>query len=148
MRHRQPRLPQGGTMIRLIALIACLAVLPLAARADLDVTGPRTARNTVYLELLGNALVYSLNYERFVTNDLNLRVGIEYFGISAASGGSSGSANLAVFPLTVSWLGLSKGPHAFELGIGVDVAYASASTSSTGGSSFNSGTSVAGTAIA
>jgi hypothetical protein len=135
-------------MIRTIALIACLVAMPLAAHAEGDAMGPRTARNTVYIELLGNALIYSLNYERFVTDDFNLRAGIEYFSLSASSGTTSGSANLFIFPLTVSYLGLSKGPHAFELGIGIDLAYASASTSSTGGSSFSNGTTVAGTAIA
>src|SRR5690242_3618905 len=104
-------------MIRTIALIACLAALPLAARADLE--EPRVAKNTVYIELLGNALIYSLNYERFLTNDFNVRAGIEYFSLSAASSSGSGTANLIILPLTVSWLGLSKGPHAFELGIGV-----------------------------
>ena len=131
-------------MVRSLLLSLTIALLPLAARADLE---ERTAKNTVYLELGGNGLIYSVNYERFLSRDLNVRVGLEYFSLNASSGSASGNATLAIFPVTVSFLGLSKGPHAFELGAGLDIVYASASTDSTGGSSFGSGTTIAGTAI-
>src|ERR1043165_8241224 len=132
---------QGGNrhMVRSLLVALALALLPLAARAEEE----RVAKNTVYLELGGNGLIYSVNYERFLSNDLNVRVGLEYFSLTASGSGGSGNATLAIFPVTVSFLGLSKGPHAFELGAGIDIAYASASTDSTGGSSFASGTSIA-----
>jgi hypothetical protein len=147
------------------ALLACLVVVPTASHAQQlpggyranipSVPAPdeaRTARNTLYVELLGSGALYSLNYERFFTDDISARVGAMYLGLDASSvsttGVASASANLLVVPVTVSYLGLSSGAHAFELGAGVDIVYFSASAKdSTGTSAFGSGSGVGGTAI-
>ncbi len=67
----------------------------------------RSARNTVYVELGGSALVYSLNYERFISDRATIRVGGAYYG------------SLFVVPVTASYVRLLHGSHGLELGLGV-----------------------------
>jgi hypothetical protein len=83
--------------------------------------GGRTANNGLFLELGGNGLLYSLNYERFVSPDVPLRVGFMIFSLSARDRvtNESGSISVLAFPLTASWLGVRSGSHALELGAGV-----------------------------
>jgi hypothetical protein len=72
----------------------------------------REAPNAFYIEGLGPALVYSVNYERAIS-DVALRVGVGYY----AAGGSSW---LGV-PITVSYLGIGSKKHMFEIGAGVSI---------------------------
>ena len=139
-------------MRRLALAAVCLSLISFAARADPDYPAyapeVRTARNTLYFELLGAGVIYSINYERFFNNDLNGRVGMMYLSANSSdNSGSSASAGLLIVPLTVSYMGFRKGPHGFELGAGIDIAYASASASSGGSTSFDSGSNILGTAI-
>lgn len=53
----------------LIALLACGS--PCLAQAG----AAQSARNAVYLELLGNGGLYSVNFERILNDTLALRVG-------------------------------------------------------------------------
>jgi hypothetical protein len=117
--------------------VSLLLLAPAAARAE-----ERTARNGLYVELGGNAGIWSLNYERFVGDDVALRVGGGYTSVSDTAGTS---VSLLTFPLTASWLGLRSGSHALELGGGVVFASASVSSSSAGLKAFGNG--VIGTAI-
>ncbi len=109
-----------------------------AAQSDLIEARPeRTAMNSVYLELGGNAAWYSLNYERFMMDDAAVRVGLMFmtFSVSASSGTSTatGSGSWLAAPLTVSYLGIGSPNHKLELGAGAVMMYFSAS----GASSFN-----------
>lgn len=70
------------------------------------------ANNAIYLELGGNAGIYSINYERFFDNDWGLRLGIGGF---AADGDSAVIAPLMVEKL---W-GNPDSPHKFETGLGI-----------------------------
>jgi len=117
--------------------VALLLLAPVLASAE-----ERTARNGLYVELGGNGGVWSLNYERFVTDDVSLRAGGSYMSVSDSLGTS---VSLLTFPLTVSWLGLRSGSHALEIGAGVVFASATVSTSSFGAEAFGSG--VIGTGI-
>jgi hypothetical protein len=132
-------------MRKLVALsLCCLALAPLAVRAD---TEERTARNTLYVELAGNAGIYSLNYERFFFDDLSFRLGGSYMSVGDSAGSVSGSAAMMVIPATVSYLGLRSGNHALELGAGVTYVNFSASVSSASLDAFGSASGVVGTAI-
>lgn len=117
--------------------VSLLLLAPVAAGAQ-----ERTARNGLYVELGGSAGAWSLNYERFVTDDVSLRVGGSYMSVTDSL---RTSVSLATFPLTASYLGLRSGSHAFELGAGVVFASASISSTSAGVEAFGSG--VIGTAI-
>ena len=44
------------------------------------------AQNAVYFEFLGNGLVYTVNYDRMLTNHAGLRVGIGVISLEHQSG--------------------------------------------------------------
>ncbi|MET0595963.1 MAG: hypothetical protein ABW133_24900 [Polyangiaceae bacterium] len=94
---------------------------------------PKLAPNSIYAEGLGAGILYSLNYERMVLDDLAVRGGFGYvsFGASASSGGqtTSASASLQTVPITLSYTGVRAGKHALELGGGATLAFASGSGS-------------------
>ncbi len=73
-----------------------------------DSTAPRRAyaRNALFLEFGGSGLLYSLNYERFVSEAFALRVGLEEAIVAF------------VVPMTASFF-VRRGNHALELGGGI-----------------------------
>jgi hypothetical protein len=94
----------------------------MAARAQ----GERTARNGLYVEVGGPGTFYSLNYERFVHDDVSLRLGGSYVRFTGTSTDATwfavGESSLTLIPLTASYLGLRSGSHALELGGGAVIA--------------------------
>lgn len=109
--------------------------------------GERTAKNSVYAEGLGPGLLYSVNYERLVINELAVRVGLSYMSYGATAGTSSSSVTFMTFPITASYIGVSAGKHCLELGGGATVLYASGSASGLGASSEGSGVGGFGTVL-
>ena len=112
---------------------------------------PKLAPNSVYAEGLGAGLLYSLNYERLVIDDLAVRAGFSYtsFGASASAGGQtmSASATFLTFPITASYIGVRSGKHALELGGGATLAHASGAGSGVGVSASGSGMTAYGTTM-
>jgi hypothetical protein len=106
-------------------------------------SGNRPAPNSIYLEGLGAGLLYSINYERMVANEVGVRAGFSYmsFGASASSGtsSSSSSATFITIPVTASYIGIRARKHALELGGGATIAYASGSASGVGASASGAG---------
>lgn len=96
------------------ALVA--AVSPAAAQS-----APPAARNAVYVELLGNGIVYSVNYDRLITPNVSARVGVS---AATAEDGEGDRATIITAPVTASYL-WGRGNSKFETGIGVLVASAS-----------------------
>jgi hypothetical protein len=76
----------------------------------------REAQNALYVEALGPALYYSVNYERDV-GDVAVRVGAGAF--------SSGGSSWLGVPITLSYIGIGSKKHIFEAGAGVSIQYAS-----------------------
>lgn len=101
--------------IILLAVALSWAVAPLPARAQ---AGTRTAHNALYLEGLGNAGLYSVNYDRRVGDVLALRAGVGAWTADDLFLGDEAESSVLAVPVTVSWLpGASgRGP---ELGGGV-----------------------------
>ena len=99
-----------------LTVAALLAAMSSGAHAQAPA---RTAYNTVFLELGGNAGIYSVNYERVLPSAVSLRAGFSYLSVSAASGTSGSNVTWSSFPLTVSYLGLGGGTVKFEVGGGV-----------------------------
>jgi hypothetical protein len=113
-----------------------------AAQPAADSSGPpvrhaepdeeRTANNAVYLEGLGPALFYSINYDRSF-GDFAARVGFGYISVSATS--SSGdtqqtaSASFFAVPITVSYLGVGSKRNMLELGAGATIFHVGAGAS-------------------
>ena len=118
----------------------------------LKTDGKRTARNAVYLELLGNGGLYSINYERALMDNVMARVGFSYFSIGASATDGSGQdasakVTLMTAPVMANYL-LGGGGHSFELGAGALVVYAGGEAESGGLSASANGVGVAGTATA
>jgi hypothetical protein len=97
--------------------------------------------NSVYLELLGNAAAYSINYERLLTPSLYVRVGAGYFALAESD--SEEADGLGLFPIMAGYL-TSGFPHKLELAIGIAPAVTSGSWDDVG--LFASDTDVVGTA--
>lgn len=108
---------------RLVRLaLAFAASLPLAARAaTAQEVQPALARNAVYVELLGNGLLYSINYDRLLTPNAAGRVGLMFV---TAEDDQGDSGTVAIVPVMGSWLWGDGNSH-FETGIGLALATAS-----------------------
>ncbi len=95
--------------------IAFLAVgCPCFAQAP---AAPEPRRNAVFVELLGNGGLYSLNFERLLTDHLGLRVGFATWTSPLFFQGSPPDRYQTV-PVTLSYL-LGSGDRKLELGGGV-----------------------------
>lgn len=99
-------------------LTACLMLAALAVLAPSWASAQRTARQTVYVELGGNGLWYSLNYERWLQPNLAVRIGASYLSMSASSGTAEASVSSLGVPLTASYM-VGRGNSKLELGGGV-----------------------------
>lgn len=81
------------------------AAQSVAAAAPVQrVEAPEMARDAVYFEFLGNGLLYSINYDRRLTDVVSVRAGMMVMGAIAS-------------PVTVNAL-LGGGSHRLELGAG------------------------------
>ena len=104
--------------------------------ADRAVVGHNPS-NAVYGEVLGNGLVYSLNYERLFAPRGSDRGAWAFAAERATSPTRSRTRpaaailQLASFPLVVSWY-VGTPHHKLQLGLGATLLYVSASTDASG----------------
>lgn len=112
--------------LRTTTLALALTLLAVASAQAQGVYPPPpgppadTTKNTLFVEALGNGLIYSVNYERFVAPRIAIRIGGEYLG---GSFDSSESVSLGLFPVMGTVL-LGEGTHHIELGAGLTFATA------------------------
>lgn len=99
--------------MRKILVMAALAVA-LAPRGAGAQQQPATAASAVYVELLGNGLLYSVNYDHRVTPHLSARVG--FMGLGAADETVRGGVVAA--PVMLNYL-FGEGSSHFEVGVGL-----------------------------
>jgi hypothetical protein len=114
-----------------LALAFALSAAGSAAAQD-TAAGPRVASNTFFVELGGNAVAYSLNYERFFTPKIGIRVGGMYLQADDDAGTRVG---VGLFPVMATYL-LGAGNSHFETGAGIGFATAGVSDSDLGGDDF------------
>lgn len=105
----------------------------------------RSAKNSLYLELLGNGGVYSVNYERNITDEITLRLGFSQISVSTTINDETDKASLMTFPLMANYL-LGGGNHHLELGAGATLVYASGELNSGGDRFKGEGFAASGTA--
>jgi hypothetical protein len=119
-------------ILPLLAADVSSATAPVgAAAAPQPSAGPD---NQVFLELLGNGLLYSLNYERFFTawsQRLGLRGGASFITYKISSANGAGNLVLATVPVVASWY-WGPSSHKLQLGLGASALYVSAATDATG----------------
>lgn len=96
--------------ISIFFLAAYFLVLPVQAQE-----GAPLPKNSLYLELGGNALAYSINYDRIVGDVFSVRAGIGFFSTDLDEGGSS---SIAGIPIMANYL-LGSGNSRLELGAGI-----------------------------
>lgn len=88
------------------SLAVFLAIVGLCSPA---LAQSSTSPNSVYFELLGNGLLYSLNYDRMITESFGARVGMSYIAPVGAA--------VFTFPIMVHYL-VGSGNSKLELGFG------------------------------
>jgi hypothetical protein len=92
----------------------------------------RSANNAIYVEGLGPALFYSINYDRSF-GDFAARIGFGYVSVSAtsSSGDTQQTASASFFsvPITVSYLGIGSKRNMLELGAGATIFHVGAGAS-------------------
>ncbi len=124
-----------------VALCLVLGFSDAARAAD------RTASNSIFAEGLGPGLLYSLNYERTIGNDLALRIGASYMSLGASASVGGVSVGFLSVPLVASYLGVSSGNHVLELGVGGIFIHASGEATAGGITATAAGNTVWGTAV-
>ena len=102
--------------IPIVAGTSIVLVLAFAAPADAQDVHPPVRTNALYLELLGNGGLFSINYERAVGPSLRVRVGAASW--TAQSFWSEAETQIATFPLLLHALP-GRGPHRLEAAVGV-----------------------------
>jgi hypothetical protein len=107
----------------------------------------RHDRHAFFAEVLGNGLVYSINYERiFAPYDLGLRVGASFLTTKISTDVGSGNLTIATFPIVLDYY-FGWEHHKVQLGLGATLLYLSAATDSTGTRFGGLGFGMAGTAV-
>jgi hypothetical protein len=116
-----------------IGLTIAASAPAMAQEHQVTSSKPLIAKNALYVELGGNGVGYTLNYERRIAEQASLRVGGMFWKASAtaSSGGDSvsSSATMAIVPVMANFLGLGTANHKLEVGAGVAMAYFSGEAS-------------------
>lgn len=115
----------------LLAAALLLAVHPCAGQ-----DGGAPALNSVFLEVLGNGGLYSVNYDRKLSDHAALRIGVGAWAADDLFLGGEARKELVTVPVAASWL-FGTGRGRLEVGAGVllgrqtqDVPFEDGSTSS------------------
>jgi hypothetical protein len=108
---------------------------PPAPASETATASAAPAPNALFFEALGNGLVYSLSYERFLSDwdryPIGLRAGASFFTYKISDAAGSGNLTLATFPVIASYY-LGPPRHKLQLGLGATILWISASSDSTG----------------
>ena len=102
--------------------IPMLFVNPVPNPSDFgdDTLPPKPTWNNIYAEALGSGLVYTLNYERLLSQSFGLRVGFGYLPVSAEKkNGTTVSESATSAPLTLSWFPFGASSSKLEIGAGL-----------------------------
>jgi hypothetical protein len=111
---------------RFALLLTVLSLLLICSRASWA-QGGKIASNSLYLEILGNGAVYSLNYDRMFSNSMSGRIGIMNIPVDEATSGvdeDDAKVGLTTLPIMINYL--KGGNHKLEIGGGVVVIIVSA----------------------
>lgn len=110
--------------VRLLVSVALAALAP-----GVGAQGNSTpARNAAYMELLGNGGLFSLNYERLVSEHATVRVGAANWSAGDLLGGTSAVTTALLMASHLN----GEGSHKAELGAGVLIGHRSAPVTAAG----------------
>lgn len=116
---------------RFALLLTALALLFICPGASWAQEGKK-ASNSIYLELLGNGAVYSLNYDRMFSNSVSGRIGLMSVSVDEDTlnvnkndvTGQEAKVSLTMLPIMINYL--KGGNHKLEIGGGVILVFVSA----------------------
>jgi hypothetical protein len=94
--------------------ILCLSIFLFSASPVL----PQSHPNSLYVELLGNAGLYSFNYDRLFTHNIGARVGFSYLHTSEDI--IFREMTFYLFPVSVNYF-VGEGSSKLELGAGMTI---------------------------
>ncbi len=96
-----------------------IALLGIAGIVVFSTSGmaQSVSKNAVYAEILGAGVLYSVNYERFISDDFTVRIGISSFSIRYNDG--KGHSNFLIVPLVANYQ-VGHGNSKLEIGAGID----------------------------
>ena len=97
-----------------IIILAFLIITPAGWSQNID-----RATNVLYLELGGNNIFYSLNYEKEVINNLNLRVGLSIMPITEFTNSGKRSNSNFIGSIMSNYFIQIKNDNYLELGGGL-----------------------------
>jgi hypothetical protein len=109
-------------LVLAFAAIVALVAHPAAAQTP---ETPFTTRNAYYVEAGGNALLYSVNYERMVAAGLSARVGVSLLPAwipVAGDDGDDGGAMVVMVPVQAGYV-FGTGNHHLEVGVGATLGH-------------------------
>jgi hypothetical protein len=93
--------------------LLCFSLLLISfSYAQSDFT--QSSRNNFFFELLGNGGFYSINYERFILDDVTSRIGVGIWNDPSSSGGKT---SLVTIPILTSGL-IGSRKSKLEIGLG------------------------------
>jgi hypothetical protein len=116
---RQSRFLQLGR-VQILSLFLFLSIATQSRAQE--------AANTLHFELLGNGLLYSINYDRLFSHSFSGRIGYMYLSADATSEDLTDpkvTVSISLFPITASYLA-GAGNHRLEIGGGPVFALVSA----------------------
>ncbi len=111
---------------RFALLLTALSLLFICPGTSWAQEGKK-ASNSIYLELLGNGAVYSLNYDRMFSNSVSGRIGIMSVPVDEATldvDEDDVKVDLTTLPIMINYL--KGGNHKLEIGGGVILVFVSA----------------------
>lgn len=76
------------------------------------------SKNAIYFEGFGQGLLYSINYDYRLRQNLGVRFGISHWSLSPVFLAMTGNINFTAFPIMLNRF-FGKGKHLLELGVGV-----------------------------
>ncbi len=107
----------------------------------------RPLGHVAFVEVFGNGLLYSANYEVLVRPwNIGARIGVSYFSTKISDHALSHPYTLVTVPIVLDYY-LGTVHHKLQLGLGATVLYTRVSTDGLGLSYGTDGVAVAGTAI-
>jgi hypothetical protein len=118
-RSTKMRLFRKKAAILLLILMAfcCRDLLAQAQNPFLPLDEASYTKNCLYVELLGQGILYSINYEHRFIEAVSGRIGYTKWTIPAFFFLIAGTVEMECFPVMINYLS-GSGDHHFEIGLG------------------------------